>query len=109
MRKSGFVALTLIVGTMAGAAGASVFQSPEGRFETFLGKLGYDPSTACTKPVRPYSDERYEWESYIDDGKRYLQCMQNAAESDAKYANRVIADGLREKSEEFVNEVDRSF
>jgi hypothetical protein len=35
--------------------------------------------------------------------------MQRAAESDARYANDVVADGLKEKSDEFVREVESGY
>jgi hypothetical protein len=35
--------------------------------------------------------------------------MHDAAESDAKYANDVIVDGLEESSDDFVSEVKRGY
>jgi hypothetical protein len=109
VRVSAVVAIALIVGTTTGAAGATVFGGPAGSFSTMITSLEYDPSTACSKPMRPYSEDRDEWNYYIRQGKQYLQCMQDAAESDTKYANEVIAEGLQEKSDDFVSEVKRGY
>lgn len=97
-----------VFGGFAGAALATVYSSPQGEFRTNLGgRLEYDPSRDCEKPYRPYStDSSSAREQYIGDAHRYLRCMQDAAQEDATYANQVIADGLKDRSHDFVEEVE---
>lgn len=109
MRLAALLSISLALGIVAGAASATVLFGPEGSFNSSLGRLEYDPSRACSKPFRPYSDDSYARQQYMSDARRYLQCMQNAAVADAKYANDVIADGLQEKSDEFVREVESGY
>jgi hypothetical protein len=99
----------LAAGATAGAAGASMLLGPKGDFKTSIGRLEYDPSRGCSKPMRPFSKDEYAQKMYIDDAKRYLTCLQESAESDAKYANDVIADGLQQSSDDFVREVERGY
>lgn len=82
---------------------------PKGEFSSLLGRLEYDPSDACSKPSRPFSDSEYSRSQYLSDAKRYLTCMQDAADADRKYANDVIAEGLQESIDDFVSEVRRGY
>jgi hypothetical protein len=107
MRRIALAAAALVGGAAAGVAGASVILGPQGEFSTFIGRLEYDPSTACGKPVRPYSNDRAVQAEYIKRAKLYLQCLQDAAESDSKYANEVIEEGLKKQSDDFVDEVEK--
>ena len=109
MRLVALIGAALITGGMAGAAGATVLFDPKGEFSTFFKDLKYDPSGACSKPTRPFSDDSYARQQYLNDAKEYLLCMQRAAEPDARYANDVVADGLKEKSDEFVREVESGY
>jgi hypothetical protein len=107
MTRIALAGAALVAAALAGAAGASVILGPEGEFSTFIGRLEYDPSTACNKPVRPYSNDRAVQAKYIERAKLYLQCLEDAAEADGKYADEVIAEGLKKKSDEFTEEVEK--
>ncbi|BBD01870.1 hypothetical protein YGS_C1P3125 [Sphingobium sp. YG1] len=82
---------------------------PKGGFSTLFFRLEYDPSKNCSKPIRPYGNDRFAWESYKSDAARYVRCMQDAAEADMGYASEVIAEGYKEKLAEFRREVESGF
>lgn len=92
----------------AGAASPILLRA-EGEFSSFLGRLEYDPSRACNKPMRPFSKDRWAWENYAQEGKRYLGCIKDAADSDVGYAQRVIQAGYSEAADEFLQEVRRGY
>lgn len=109
MKTFALTAACVFLGSVAGAAGAATLLGPEGEFSTFLGKLKYDPSAACTKPFRPFSKDSSARREYIASAQRYLECMQDAAISDARYASEVIAEGLEEASDDFLSEVELGY
>ncbi|MGN6377152.1 MAG: hypothetical protein ACTHMG_16575 [Sphingomonas sp.] len=78
---------------------------PNGTFETTFHSLSYDPSTACTKPFRPYDDDAMSRQVYLDQAKQYLDCLQRTAERDTQYASAVIADGYKDSADDFLREV----
>jgi len=53
--------------------------------------------------------EGYARETYLLQAKAYLACMSDAATADQAYAMDVIADGYKEKSDEFLKEVRRGY
>jgi len=57
------------------------------------------------KPYRPYEMDKYERETYLIQAKAYIECMSDAAKADQDNALEVIADGYKEKSDEFLREV----
>lgn len=91
------------------AAGSSYFSSAKGDFSTFLTSLKYDPSRACSKPMRPFVKDKWAWENYTRDGERYLDCIKDASISDIEYAENVIVSGYREAADEFLAEVRRGY
>jgi len=74
-----------------------------------FGRLEYDPSKGCSKPYRPITDSEYARSQYISDAKRYIECMQDAAEADSKYASSVIEEGLEKSMDDFMAEVRRGY
>lgn len=88
----------------AGITAAAPLLGPEGSFSSFLGRLEYDPSQACSKPHKPYSDDTDARDAYRNDGLRYLQCLERATKSDIEYASDVILDGYKKAGEDFVRE-----
>lgn len=104
------VAVILVAGIAFGSGlTAAPLMGPKGGFSTLLFRLEYDPSKNCSKPLRPYGNDRYAWDSYKSDAARYIRCMQEAAEADMSYASAVIADGYKEKVAEFRREVERGY
>lgn len=81
----------------------------KGQFSTFFMDLKYDPSHACVKPYKPYGTDRYAMESYIQQGKRYFACLQDAAKNDMEYADAVVKDGYEKSVEDFISEIKRQY
>lgn len=89
----------------ASGIGASTMLSPKGRFSTMFYDLEYDPSRACSKPYKPFSRDQFAQNQFRNDAIEYLSCIKRAASNDAEYASEVIADGYKEKAEEFLDEL----
>lgn len=83
--------------------------SAKGRFLTFIPRLKYDPSDACSKPKHPYGNDRYVWDSCRADAAEYVSCLREAAKADMDYAVGVIADGYKEKLGDFSAELERGY
>lgn len=98
-------ACVLSVSTGA-AAQYSTRLGPEGEFSTLFYKLEYDPSSACSKPLRPFSDDRYAWELYQKEALRYIDCLKRASEADIKYSQAVIQKGYESAIDDFTTEVE---
>ncbi|MDT7527996.1 hypothetical protein OVY29_04900 [Sphingopyxis sp. SE2] len=92
----------------AGAA-SPYYSSAKGEFSTFLRGLEYDPSRACSKPMRPFVKDKWAWENYARDGATYLDCIRDASSSDMEYAENVIQTGYRDAADEFLEEVRRGY
>lgn len=103
--KKGFVAAVVVVGAFTSGISAAPLMGPKGQFSTVLFNLEYDPSKACRKPYSPFSNDRYAWDMYRDEARRYIDCMKSAASSDMEYAAAVIAEGYKEKVDEFAQEI----
>jgi hypothetical protein len=108
MRTKLLIVSTLVIGFGGGAVAAPLF-GPKGQFSTFISTLKYDPSRACAKPFRPFSDSTYAIKSYYADAERYLDCMRDASNSDARYAAEVVAEGYKDASAEFLRELEGGF
>ena len=104
MQKSGFIAIALICGFCSGASASPLF-GPKGEFSSLFSSLEWKPGRACYKPMRPFSGDKYAWESYKNDAIAYLDCMKRAANSDAKYAVEVVNDGYQKAADDFLREV----
>lgn len=102
--------LWLGVGVATGAMGAGYISGPEGEFKTRFGRsLEYDPSRACIKPMKPYGNDKYAMELYISSAKDYIGCMENAANRDVEYAQKIILAGYEEAAQDYINEVRRGY
>jgi hypothetical protein len=101
--------LALLCAALAGAAGAqtSMFLSPKGAFSTSFYSLEYNPSKACSRPMRPFSDSEFSRKMYLNDAERYLDCIRSAAKSDIEYATAVVVDGHKKEADDFLAEVRR--
>jgi hypothetical protein len=108
MRTKLLATAALVMGFGSGAVAAPLF-GPKGQFSTFISTLKYDPSKACTKPYRPLSGSEYAMRSYLADAERYLDCMRDASNADARYATEVVAEGYKEASAEFLQELKGGF
>ncbi|ODP39358.1 hypothetical protein BFL28_11155 [Sphingomonas turrisvirgatae] len=93
----------------SGAGSAQLLSRPEGEFRTFIGRLEYDPARSCYKPTRPYSDDSYARQAYIDQAKRHMECLNAATENDLKYAEKAILAGHKKAVDEFLDEVRRGY
>jgi hypothetical protein len=89
---------------LASNAAASSLLGPKGQFSALLG-LEWSPGYACSKPRKPYSEDRYAWNSYRQDSLRYLSCIKEAADNDARYAVEKVSDGYNDAAQDFLNEV----
>lgn len=101
--------LAVIVALISGSAHATSFMRARGSFSTYLYELKYDPSRPCMKPYRPYNMDDWARQQYLRDGKAYLDCMQDTANADAEYAQKVVQDGYRAAADEFLEEVRRGY
>lgn len=108
-RITGYVACFAVGIAASGWSTASPLFGPKGAFSSLFHRIEYDPSEACTKPYRPYGSDRYAWESYKADATRYLDCMKDAADADAKYAVEVVYDGYEKAADDFLQEVKRGY
>lgn len=94
---------------MVGTSSAAPLFGPKGAFSTFLYDLKYDPSRGCSKPYKPYGSDRYAWDTYRQEGGRYVECMKAAATSDMDYASEIVADGYKKAVDDFISEVKRGY
>ena len=106
--------IIIAIGLMSfggGAVAQSLLLGPKGRFTTgYIGeKLEYDPSKGCYKPTRPFSDDRFAWDMYRNEGERYLSCLESAATSDMGYARLAVQKGYEDAVQDFLDEVERGF
>ena len=109
-RQSAIVMFLLGVGVATGAMGAGYVSGPEGEFKTSYGrKLEYDPSPACFKPMKPYSNDKYAMDLYVSSAKNYINCLQNAANQDVEYAQKIIMAGYEEAAQDYINEIRRGY
>ncbi|HAU21170.1 MAG TPA: hypothetical protein DCS24_01010 [Erythrobacter sp.] len=102
-------ALAIVIAAGLATAASAQYYTAQGDFSSLGFSLDYDPSSACSKPMRPYSNDRYAWESYQAEGERYLSCLEEAANNDMRYAQRVVQEGYENAVQEFLNEVERGY
>jgi hypothetical protein len=65
---------------------------------TNLSFMGY-PEHNCHQPIRPYSNDRYAWESFQSDAEEYVDCINDyveAGNNDARRIRDAQDDALRE-------------
>lgn len=98
----------LLLAGIATAASAQYYTA-RGNFSSIGYGLDYDPSAACSKPIRPFSDDSFAWNNYRNDARRYLSCLESAANDDMRYAQRKIEEGYDEAVQEFLDEVERGY
>lgn len=68
--------------------------------------MGY-PDHRCYAPSRPYSDDRYAWESFRADANRYIDCINEYVEAGNNDIRR-IQDAQRDALTEADSFVSRS-
>lgn len=103
------IAFSLAALTLAASASASTLFGPKGDFSSLLSRLEYDPSSACYKPTRPFSDDNFAWNNYRSSARSYLNCLESAAEADMRYAQAVVQEGYDDAVSEFLNELERGY
>lgn len=104
------IGIMALVGAYSTAAySSSILLGPEGSFSSLLGRLEYDPTTACTKPRKPYRDDQYAISSYRSDINTYVSCLRRAAEQDMDYASKVVSEGHKDAVENFISELKRGY
>lgn len=100
------VAVVILSSLVTSAAlGSTLFIRAQGSFSTMFSTLKYDPTTACSKPYRPYSKDEYARERYMSDAKRYVQCLEDAANNDAEYAQKVVSQGYKTATDDFIRDL----
>ncbi|MBU2032135.1 MAG: hypothetical protein KKG69_13260 [Alphaproteobacteria bacterium] len=107
MIKNRFVlsALCVLMGLSAGQATSQSIFGPKGKFSSFLSRLEWEPS--CRKPDIPQSwSSDWEREQFPAEVRRWAQCVDSEAESDALYAADVISEGRRKAVSEFRRELE---
>ena len=82
---------------------------PDGEFSSFIGNLEWKPSYSCSKPRKPYEWDEYSRDSYIRQGKLYLDCIKRQADNDAEYAVEIVYEGHQKAVDDFLNEVRRGY
>ncbi|MBB5685642.1 hypothetical protein [Sphingobium boeckii] len=107
--KSLIVATAITIGAFSSGAAASSIFGAKGEFSTFLSRLEYDPSSACSKPSKPYSSDQYAFDSYKRGISTYVSCLEDAANSDIRYATEVVKEGYDEAMEELTSEIKRGY
>jgi len=94
----------------SGALAQSYLLGPRGEFKTsFLSRLEYDPSRGCSKPFRPYSNDRFAMDQYLNSARSHVQCLEDAATADMTYVQSVVEKGYQDAVEEFLDEVERGY
>ena len=113
MKLSSFaLGLSLMaMGAFSTTALGAYFGSPVGTFASTFGRLEYDPSRACARPFYSKSLREGVDELLIDNYKNMtttnLDCMKRAAQSDSRYANNAIQEGLDKASDKIVADFER--
>lgn len=111
MRLSGgkIVLAAMVLSSFASVTGLQLY-GPEGSFSSsFGGRLEYDPTDGCYKPMRPIGNDKWAWDNYANDGQRYLSCLRSNSEADIKYAQRVVQEGYDEAVEDYMREVEYGY
>lgn len=106
--KRMLLASLLAVAGATGAMGASIF-GPKGEFRTSFRDLTYDPSRGCIKPIRPYGDDSYARETYLQGSRMYLDCIKAATSDDMEYVQEVVQKGHGKAAGDFLDEVKRGY
>ncbi|HYD86238.1 MAG TPA: hypothetical protein VEA80_02075 [Vitreimonas sp.] len=73
-----------------------------------LSMMGY-PDHRCYAPSRPYSDDRYAWESFRADANNYIDCINEYVEAGNNDIRR-IQDSQRDaltEADSFVSRIPR--
>lgn len=104
------VALVLAAAGSTAAARSSLL-GPKGEFSAGLVRgLEYDPARACYKPGRPFGDpDEFALQMYRSSIRRYLDCLQDAVDSDLEYAQAQIQAGHEKAIEELRQEIRRGY
>ena len=105
IKKLSTFVFALLCGAIGSHAFGSTLMGPKGQFSTFIVSLKWQPGNACFKPRKPFSRDQYAVESYRRDAIRYMQCIKDAANSDAQYASDVVVEGYNEAADDFLREV----
>lgn len=109
MKRSLLLISAFVAISFSTAAAASLWQSSKGRFSVLISRLEWEPGYGCNKPMRPYSRDRYALESYKRNALTYLECIEEAARADQKYAARVVQEGYEKAADDFLAEVKRGY
>jgi hypothetical protein len=98
----------LLLAVAAGGATAQTLMfGPKGSFSSMLSSIEYNPSRACSRPIRPFSESDFSRRMYAADAKRYLECIREAANSDIEYATAVVVEGHKKEADDFLAELER--
>jgi hypothetical protein len=111
MKLIKIVTSAALVGCLATASfGAGFLFGPKGDFSTSIGgRLEYDPSDACSKPSKPYTNDSFSRDMYFSSAKIYISCLESTANDDVEYAQKVIIEGHKKAAEDFLNEIRREY
>jgi hypothetical protein len=96
--------LTLAAACLStGAAFGASFRSPKGQFSYGMVGFEWKPGSACSKPYAIGG----AGQAYLDQAKRYIKCVDEAASSDADWAVGKIRDDRDEAVDDMVQEARR--